>query len=160
MRPVNDYPLEQKKLYHIKHEDIIITQELHKLPNTNKLFNQQGKIMCWKRNKISFPFWMFNKLCLIRAANNTGGKSVWLRARSQIPVYGLTGRGLGGQLAAPGARFCGQNLDKVYSMGRYPFMNNNGCQICFILLPNLLVWIEMINIQKLVTHIRHCISGI
>ena len=45
-------------------------------------------------------------------------------------------------------------------MRRYPFMNNNGCQICFILLPNLLMWIEMINIQKLVTHITHCLSGV
>ena len=34
-------------------------------------------------------------------------------------------------------------------------MNNNGCQICFILLPNLLVWIEIIKIQKLVTHVTH-----
>ena len=33
-----------------------------------------------------------------------------LRARSQIAVYGLIGRTLGGQLAALGALFCGQNL--------------------------------------------------
>ena len=37
-------------------------------------------------------------------------------------------------------------------MRRYPFMNNNGCQIYFILLSNLLLWIEIINFQKLVTH--------
>ena len=29
-------------------------------------------------------------------------------------------------------------------MHRYPFKNNNGCQIYFILLPNLLVWTEII----------------
>ena len=63
------------------------------------------------------------------------------RARSQIPVYvrpdwarpvrlvGGIGRGI---LRA-------KSWNKVYSMCRYPFMNNNGCQICFILLPNLLV---------------------
>ena len=46
-------------------------------------------------------------------------------------------------------------------MRRYPFMNNNGCQICFILLPNLLVWTEKKNnIQKLVTHVTHCLSGV
>ena len=39
-------------------------------------------------------------------------------------------------------------------------MNNNGCQIYFILLPNLLVWIEIINIQKLVTNVTHCLSGV
>ena len=45
-------------------------------------------------------------------------------------------------------------------MRRYPFMNNNGCQIYCILLPNLLVWIEIINFQKLVTHVMHCLSDI
>ena len=57
----------------------------------------------------------------------------------------------------PGAGFCGQNLWIKYIpcvRCRYPFMNNNGCQICFILLPNL----EIINIQKVVTHIAHCLS--
>ena len=84
-----------------------------------------------------------------------------LRARSQIPVYGLTGRGLGGRSAVPGAGFCGaKSWNNVYSMHRYPFMNNNGCQICFILLPKLLVWIEIINIQKLVTHVTHWLSGV
>ena len=39
-------------------------------------------------------------------------------------------------------------------------MNNSGCQIYFILLPNLMVWIEIINIQKLVTHVRHCLSDV
>ena len=34
----------------------------------------------------------------------------YLRAHSQIPVYGLTGRALGGRLAVLGAGFCGQNL--------------------------------------------------
>ena len=50
----------------------------------------------------------------------------------------------------------------MYFLHRYPFMNNNGCQIYFILLPNLLVGIEIINIQKLVhvTHVTHCLSGI
>ena len=33
---------------------------------------------------------------------------------SQIPVYGLAGRGLGGRSAAPGAGFCGQNLGIKY----------------------------------------------
>ena len=33
-----------------------------------------------------------------------------IRARSQIPVYGLTGWALGGRSAVPGTRFCGQNL--------------------------------------------------
>ena len=33
-----------------------------------------------------------------------------LRACSQIPVYDLTGRALGGWLAEPGMGFCGQNL--------------------------------------------------
>ena len=37
-----------------------------------------------------------------------------LRARSQIPVYGLTGRSLGSQSAALGAGFCGQNLGIKY----------------------------------------------
>ena len=37
---------------------------------------------------------------------------VLIRARSQIPVYGLTGRGLGGR--APGAEFCRQNLGIKY----------------------------------------------
>ena len=32
-----------------------------------------------------------------------------------------------------------KSWNKVYSMRRYPLMNNNGCQIYFILLPNLLV---------------------
>ena len=60
-----------------------------------------------------------------------------------------------------GVGFCGQNLGlkcKVYFMRRYPFMNNNGCHIYFILLPNLLVWKKIINIQKLVTHVTHCLS--
>ena len=39
-------------------------------------------------------------------------------------------------------------------------MNNNGCQIYFILLPNLLVWIEIINIQKYSTNVTHCLSGV
>ena len=37
-----------------------------------------------------------------------------LRARSQIPVYGLTGRGIAAWSAAPGAGFCGQNLGIKY----------------------------------------------
>ena len=45
-------------------------------------------------------------------------------------------------------------------MHRYPFMNNNACQIYFYLTPNLLVWIEIINIHKQVTHIMHCLSGV
>ena len=32
-----------------------------------------------------------------------------------------------------------KSWNKVYSMRRYPFMNNNGCQIYFILSSNLLV---------------------
>ena len=59
-----------------------------------------------------------------------------IRACSQIPVYGLTGRGLGG--CAGHGILRAKPWNKVYSMRRYPFMNNNGCQIC-ILLPNLLV---------------------
>ena len=55
--------------------------------------------------------------------------------------------------------FVAKSWNKAYSMRRFPFMNNNDCQICFILLPNLLVWIEIINIQKLVTHVTHCLSG-
>ena len=39
-------------------------------------------------------------------------------------------------------------------------MNNKCCQICFILLPNFLLWIEKINIQKLVTHVTDCLSGV
>ena len=39
-------------------------------------------------------------------------------------------------------------------------MNNNGCQFYLILLPNLLVSIEIIDIQKLVTHVTHCLSGV
>ena len=35
-------------------------------------------------------------------------------ARSQIPVYSLTGCGLGGRSIAPGAGFCGQNLGIKY----------------------------------------------
>ena len=81
-----------------------------------------------------------------------------LRAHSQILVYGLTGRGLGG--GAGSGILWAKSWNKVYSMRRYPFMNNNGCQICFILLPNLLVWIEIINIQKLVTHVTHYLSGV
>ena len=42
------------------------------------------------------------------------GYSRGVRARSQIPVYGLTGRGLGSRLAMPGAGFCGQNLGIKY----------------------------------------------
>ena len=42
----------------------------------------------------------------------------------------------------------------------YPFMNNNGCQIYFILLLNLLVWIEIIDILKNVTHVTHYLSGV
>ena len=38
-------------------------------------------------------------------------------------------------------------------------MNNNGCQIFFILLPNLLVWIEVINIQELVTHVTYAFQA-
>ena len=38
------------------------------------------------------------------------------RAHSQIPVYSLTGQAMGGK-----------SWNKVYSMHRYPFMNNNGC---------------------------------
>ena len=53
-----------------------------------------------------------------------------------------------------------KSWNKVYSMRRYPFMNNNGCQIYFILLSNLLVWMEIINNQKLVTHVTHRLSGI
>ena len=49
-----------------------------------------------------------------------------------------------------------KSWNKVYSMCRYPFMNNNGCRIYFILFTNLLVWIEIINIQKLVTHVTRC----
>ena len=45
-------------------------------------------------------------------------------------------------------------------MRSYPFMYNNGCQIYFILLPNLLVWIEIINIYKFVTHVKRCLSGV
>ena len=52
-----------------------------------------------------------------------------------------------------------KSRNKVYSMHRYPFMNNNGRQIYFILLPNLLMWIEIFNIQELVSHVTHCISG-
>ena len=37
--------------------------------------------------------------------------SVCVRARSQLPLYGLTGRALGGRSAAPGAAFRGQNLE-------------------------------------------------
>ena len=33
------------------------------------------------------------------------------KAHSQIPVYGLTGRALGGRLAAPGAGFAGKILE-------------------------------------------------
>ena len=132
-----------------------------------------------------------------------------LRACSQIPVYGLTGRALGGHSVAPNGILRAKSWNKVHFMrryqwrsqglpgwasrppgkpkwrrkwkkmrknertyrkmrkdwgnvlilptqeweagygpGRYPFMNNNGCQIYFILLPNLLVWIEIINIKK------------
>ena len=41
-------------------------------------------------------------------------KQGYLRACSQIPVYDLTGRGLGGRSVAPGAGFCGQNLGIKY----------------------------------------------
>ena len=34
-----------------------------------------------------------------------------IRARSQIPVYGLTGRGLGGRSATPGTGFRGKVLE-------------------------------------------------
>ena len=37
-----------------------------------------------------------------------------LRACSQITVYGLTGRSLGGRSVAPGVEFCGQNLGIKY----------------------------------------------
>ena len=50
-----------------------------------------------------------------------------IRACSQISVYDPTGRAQGGWSAVLGAGFCGQNL----RMRRYPFMNNNGCQIYF-----------------------------
>ena len=86
-----------------------------------------------------------------------GGWVQFFRARSQIPVHGLTRRALGG-----GARhgiLQAKSWNKVYSMRRYPFMNNNSCQIYFILLPNLLVWIEIIDIQKLVTHVMHVPDG-
>ena len=39
-------------------------------------------------------------------------------------------------------------------------MNNSGWQINFMLLPNVLVWIGIINIQKLVTHVTHCLFGV
>ena len=53
-----------------------------------------------------------------------------------------------------------KSWNKVYSIRRYPFMNNNSCQIYFILLPNLLVRKEIINIQKLITHVTHCLSWV
>ena len=37
-----------------------------------------------------------------------------IHCRSQIPVYGLTGRALGGRSAAPGAGFWEQNLEIEY----------------------------------------------
>ena len=40
------------------------------------------------------------------------------------------------------------------------YVNNNACQIYFYLTPNLLVWIEIINIHKQVTHIMHYLSGV
>ena len=40
--------------------------------------------------------------------------STSFRARSQIPVYGLTRRGLGGRSASPGAGYCWQNLEIKY----------------------------------------------
>ena len=78
----------------------------------------------------------------------------WPSARSQILVYGLTGprpgRLVGG---AGGGILRAKSWNKVYSMRRCPFINNNGSQVYFILLPSLLVWIEIINIQKLITHV-------
>ena len=47
-----------------------------------------------------------------------------------------------------------KSWNEVYSMRRYPFMNNNGCQIYFILLLNLLVWIE---IYSKVGNTRHAL---
>ena len=54
-------------------------------------------------------------------------------------VYGLTGRVLGGRSVAPGAGLSRQNLGTKYIPCVGTIMNNNGCQIYFILLPNLLV---------------------
>ena len=73
------------------------------------------------------------------------------------PDWGRPGRLVGG---AGSGILRAKSWNKVYSMCRYPFMNNNGCQNCFILLPNLLVWIEIINIQKLVTHVTNCFPGV
>ena len=63
-----------------------------------------------------------------------------LRTCSQSPVYGLTGRALGGRPVGDAGRriLQAKSWNKVYSLCRYPFMNNNGCQIYFILLLNLL----------------------
>ena len=82
----------------------------------------------------------------------------FFRARSQIPVYGLTGHSLRGQpVSGAGRRILrAKSWNKVYSMHRYPFMNNNGCQIYFILLPNLLVWKEIVKNSK-VCNTRHAL---
>ena len=37
--------------------------------------------------------------------------AVWVRARSQILVYSVTGLALGDRAAGPGMGFCGQNLE-------------------------------------------------
>ena len=86
--------------------------------------------------------------------------TIFVMTRSQIPVYGQTG----GPWWRPGGGagrgiLWAKSSNKVYSMHRYPFMNSNCCQIYFILfLP--VYKIEMINIQKLVTHVTHCLSGV
>ena len=74
------------------------------------------------------------------------------RARGQIPVYDLTGRGLGGWSAAPGTGFCWQNLGIKYipCIGIHLWITMAAKSA----LSYLLVWIEIINIQKLVTHVQ------
>ena len=49
------------------------------------------------------------------------------KGRSQIPVLDLTGRARSGRAGD----LAGKILEE--SMRRYPFMNNNACQIYFIL---------------------------
>ena len=66
-----------------------------------------------RKKQIKSKMLIYKKLSLILAGVIDKQVEV-VRARSQILVYGLTGRALGGRSAAPGAGFCGQNLGIKY----------------------------------------------
>ena len=68
------------------------------------------KLIFLTHAKFGFDHTVFERDC----HNHEGNLTSNIRARSQILVYGLTGRGLGGRSAALGVGFCGQNLGIKY----------------------------------------------